>query len=411
MKAVRKPMGVAVVGASMRSSLILHYLQRNPRKGRVTGVFDLIPERASYALERFGMKGVKVYRDLDELLNDSQAGAVFVGSPDCAHGESVIPALQSGRHVFCEKPLATTLRDCDAIAKAARKARGVLYLGMNLRHSPVHEAVQRILMQGEIGRPLLVEANEYYYGGRTYFRRWNRLNKHGGGLWITKGTHDFDILNWLTGGTALRVSAFSSLSHYKPRKGAAKSCRDCTFLDTCPDACDINAAKDFSSELASITEKVTGRRRDLCLYNSDKDTFDNGQALIEYDNDIRASYTLSVVASRSTRQISVTGTEGLIEADMGEGVVKLTQRHSGKTVTHDLKPLMNAGHGGADDKLLNDFFDCCSSGRSPKSGWADGRASILVGLAARKSCDTKRTVEVRALDRQLSAKPGRDCAE
>ncbi len=403
-----KPLGVAVCGASGRSSLILSYLQRNPRKAFLAGVYDPIQERAALALEEFGQgTEAKRYGSMDEMLSDRRAGAVFVTSTDCAHAAGAVPSLESGRHVFCEKPLATTIPDCDAIARAASKAKGILYLGMNLRHSPMHRTVHELVAQGAVGKPLLIEANEYYVGGKTYFRRWNRLNRYGGGLWITKATHDFDILNWLAGGTPLRVAAFSAVSHYKPRKDAAASCRDCPLRDTCPDVYDLDGPMTYGRKLALITEEKTGVRRDLCLFNADKDTFDNGQALVEYDSDVRACYTVNVVASKSTREIKVSGTEGLIEADMEQGSVRLIERHSGKRVTHDVRPLMNSGHGGSDDHLLNDFFDCCATGRAPLTSGAAGRASVLVGLGARRACDTKKTVELAALDRALSAKRGK----
>ena len=76
---------------------------------------------------------------------------------------------------------------------------------------------------GKLGKLLTIEANEYYFGGRSYFRRWNRLREFGGGLWITKACHDFDLINWFAGGKPRRVFAMSNLSYYKPMDGAGPS--------------------------------------------------------------------------------------------------------------------------------------------------------------------------------------------
>jgi len=308
--------------------------------------------------------------------------------------------LAAGKSVYCEKPLATTLEDCDAIAAAAKSSGSLFYLGMNLRHGPVHELVHKMVEDGEIGRPLQIEANEWYYGGRTYFRRWNRLERFGGGLWLTKATHDFDLLNWISGGSPLRVHAASSLSLYKPKEGAAIRCRDCKLSSSCPDFFDASQADD----LTKASEASGGLPVDLCLYNSDKDTFDNGMALVEYSNDVRASYALSVVASRSTRQMNVTGVDGLIEADMERCSVSLTKRHSGKRSSFDLSSLCQSSHGGADSRILDDFFDCHRKGRKPRSSWPEGRASVLVGLAAMRACETHSAVDLQALERELSSK-------
>ena len=57
-------------------------------------------------------------------------------------------------------------------------------------------------LEAAVGRVLTVQADEFYDGGRGYFRRWNRLRSEGGGLWLTKASHDFDLLYWLSGRTA-----------------------------------------------------------------------------------------------------------------------------------------------------------------------------------------------------------------
>lgn len=381
---------VAIIGASSRCTVFLDYAARNPRQCSVSGFYDLVPERSEICKARYNIQDAKIYKSLEDAVQDKNTDAVFISTPDFAHVEPVRAALKAGKHVYCEKPMSTTLEDCDATIAAAKASNRIFYLGMNLRHGPVHETIHDIVANGGIGKVLLIEANEHYYGGRTYFRRWNRFVKNGGGLWITKATHDFDLLNWIAGGRPVRVYAAANLSWYKAKPGAAKLCRDCKLKLSCPDYFDFETA----DALPIASEKAGISPVDLCLYNSDKDTFDNGQAMVEYDNDVRAVYSLSVVASRSTRQMNVCGTDGLIEADMEKSVVTLTKRHSGKVIIYDLSKLAVSGHGGADDKILSDFLDCCRSGRTPRSGCYDGRASVLVGLAARKSCDTHKAVEL-----------------
>ncbi len=385
-----EPIGIAVVGASNRSSMIFHYLRDHPREGFIAGAYDLLPSRCEWYFREYDLSDATVYGSLDEAVNDPRVGAVFVGTWDAAHAEPAIAALQAGKHVYCEKPLATTLDDCDRIIDVARDAETVFYVGMNLRHGPVHEKLHEVLQSGTLGKLLTIEANEYYIEGRSYFRRWNRLREFGGGLWITKACHDFDLLNWFAGGKPTRVSAFSNLSHYRPRPEAGTHCRDCPVSQTCEDYLDYHELP----ELVRLLEEQTGTPSDLCLYNSDKDTFDNGQAMIEYDNDVRASYTCNVVTARSTRQMNLMGTEGSAEADMKEGLVKVWRRFDQDVTVHDVRTRIAGGHGGADIPILQDFFRCCRTGDKPRSSWADGRMSVQVGLAARQSCDTGQTVHL-----------------
>ncbi|NIA08067.1 MAG: hypothetical protein GWP14_10630, partial [Actinobacteria bacterium] len=77
-----------------------------------------------------------------------------------------------------------------------------------------------------------------------------------------------------------------------------------------------------------------------------------------------------------------------------EGIVKVWHRYSDQKDVHDLRELLDSGHGGADDRILLDFFRCCRAGDRPRSSWTEGRLNIQVGLAARQSADTGRPVTI-----------------
>ncbi len=387
--------GVAIIGASHRSTMLFEFFKKFPSQGFITGIYDRVHSRSKYLLDKYALDAPKVYESLDQALADPETQAVFIGTTDCEHVNPSVAALNAGKHVYCEKPLDISLEACDEIIEAAKASEAVFYLGMNLRHSPVHETVYNIIQSGDVGKVLTIEANEWYIGGRTYFRRWNRLRQFGGGLWITKATHDFDILNWLAGAKPTRIYATSSLSYYKAKPEGATHCRICPIKMTCPDfydiECPVNPTQD---DMLKLTEEVTGDPRDMCLYNSDKDTFDNGIAVVDYGNDIRATYTVNVVSARSTRQIRVLGTLGCIEADMEYGKVVVHKRYDKHKIEHDLIEKMKSGHGGADDNILLDFLRCARTSAKPRSSWADGRISVKLGLAARESCDTGKAIDL-----------------
>lgn len=386
--------GVGIVGASMRSTAVLDFLQKHPEMGRVLGFYDPVPERAQCLVRHFALERAHVYPSLEALVSDARVDVVFVMSRDDTHAEGACAALAAGKHVYCEKPLAITREGCEAIRDAARGARGIFYLGMNMRHSPVYEAAHRAVEQGRLGRILTIEADEHYDGGRTYFRRWNRLRRYGGGLWITKSCHDFDVLHWLAGAPPRRVFATAALRHYRPRPEAGTHCRACPIASTCPDSYERIPFPPLWDELARLTEVRTGIPRDLCLFNSDKDTFDHGIAVIEYANGVRACYTLCVVTALTTRRLLVAGTEATLEADTAKRVVRITSRHSGTVEVVDVSDQSKGSHGGADERILMDFFDCCRTGRRPRTGAEEGWMSVRVGLAATRSSDTGLPVDL-----------------
>ena len=223
------------------------------------------------------------------------------------------------------------------------------------------------------------------------------MRKNSGGLWLTKACHDFDLITWLAEGKPESIYATSSLSHYKPIEGAGARCRDCKIKDSCPDFYDINRKLDEEfdevwRQLQLKMERDIDSSPDICLFNSQKDTFDNGIAVINYDNDIRATYTVNVLAARSTRQISVIGTKGMVEADLGAGIIDFTERHSAKAVRFDLTEQTSGTHGGADEKILTDFIEVCNNEKTPRSGLLDGRLAVQMSLAATNSDDSGKIV-------------------
>ena len=383
------PVRVAIVGMGNRGVYFLEQVMRMSDVARVTAIVDINAERLRLLKEHVKFDG-DLSDDYEAVSRRDDVDAILISTEDYLHVGPAIAGLKANKNLYIEKPLATTLEDCDKIIEAMEKSESICYLGFNLRHGPVHSKVHDLIEEGKLGKVLTIEANEYYYGGRTYFRRWNRLRKFGGGLWLTKASHDFDLLNWMSGAKPISVYATSSLSHYKPKPGVGPRCRDCKIKDSCPDFYDVkNPTRPEITELwrkiLPTMEQDGPMALDICLYNSDKDTFDNGIAVVNYENDIRATYTVNVVAALTTRQIRVVGTEAMIEADMMTGQLTLTERHTEKTTEFNIA--VGESHGGADDRILGHFFEVCINGGTPRSGLEDGRLAVRLALAARESDD------------------------
>ncbi|MBI4027875.1 MAG: Gfo/Idh/MocA family oxidoreductase [Verrucomicrobia bacterium] len=395
-KSSRKKVRVAAVGIGGRGEWAAEKLAGDPR-------FDLIAlcdrngPRLADIQQKLGLQDVKGYETIASCLKDAAPDAVVVTTPDGHHAEVAVPCLEAGKFVFVEKPLEITEPKCRALINADLAAGEKTFVGFNLRYAPVYEKIKELIDAGAIGKILTIQADEFYDGGRTYFRRWHRLQQKGGGLWITKACHDFDILYWLAGKKPLSVHAIAQLGYYRPRSDAPLYCKECSLIRTCPDCFfTFGLPNDQErAEAASRVEKAIDRgdpRPDLCLYNSDKDTFDHGIATVEFEDSILATYTCNVVAGFSNRRIRVSGTKGTID---GELLGRITLHKRDPPGIEEV-PVSNAdgGHGGADDRLFAHFHDFVRGHPVRMVRPQEAIVPVLMGLAATRSVAEKRSVRM-----------------
>src|SRR5690606_31958940 len=115
----------------------------------LVGFYDLNQARAKEISETFGGNA---FNSIEDLLADPSIDAVSVCTANHTHAAITIQALQAGKHVLCEKPMATTLEDCQAMVDAANKAGKVLVIGQNQRLTKTHKKARELIRNGEIGQ-------------------------------------------------------------------------------------------------------------------------------------------------------------------------------------------------------------------------------------------------------------------
>ncbi|HEV3166233.1 MAG TPA: Gfo/Idh/MocA family oxidoreductase [Isosphaeraceae bacterium] len=167
----------------------------------VVGMLGSSPARASEAAKRLGI--ALVYRDLDELLADSQVGSVHVASPNQAHFEQARRVLESGRHVVCEKPLATTSAQTSALRRLAEsRPRQAAAVNYNIRFYPLCQEMRARIARGDIGRVLSVTGS-YAQDWLLYPTDYNWRVEPDGGTNLRAvadiGTHWMDLAQFIVG--------------------------------------------------------------------------------------------------------------------------------------------------------------------------------------------------------------------
>lgn len=158
---------------------------------------DIIEERAVKAAEEYGVEGAKVYTDYKELLKDRDIEIVHVCTPNRSHAFISIDAMEAGKHVMCEKPMAKTYKEAKEMLDASERTGMKLTIGYQSRWRADSLYLKKMCEDGELG--------EIYYGKAIALRRravptWGVfLNEYeqGGGPLIDIGTHALDLTLWM----------------------------------------------------------------------------------------------------------------------------------------------------------------------------------------------------------------------
>ena len=151
---------------------------------------------ASAAVARQAMPGVPVYRDYRELLRDPSIDAVDIITPNHLHAEMAVAALEAGKDVLLEKPMAVSVAECDRLVAVAERTGRVLSIGHELRVSTQWALIKRMLDAGEIGEPLYALVSLFRFPYRPGAGGW-RYAVHRVGSWILEEpVHFFDFVMW-----------------------------------------------------------------------------------------------------------------------------------------------------------------------------------------------------------------------
>jgi len=152
-------------------------------KYRVIAVSDPIDERRKEAVDKFGCRA---YSDFKSLIMDRDVEVVVVATPSHLHARHSIEALEAGKNVVCEKPMATSLAEADMMIKVAKKTGKILTIFQNSLFSPDFLKIKEIISSGKLGRIVLVKIYNHFFGRRW---DWQTLKKYGGGELRNNGVH------------------------------------------------------------------------------------------------------------------------------------------------------------------------------------------------------------------------------
>jgi predicted dehydrogenase len=166
---------------------------------KLIGMAGTARPAARAAARRFGIPDIE---DVQRLLAREDVELIYIATPPFLHHPQAMAALEAGKHVICEKPLAMTLDQADAMIAAARKYRRLLAVNLMQRYNPVFEAVGRMIGSQTLGELLHGYFENYASDENLPPEHWFWDRAKSGGIFIEHGVHFFDLFaGWLGSGT------------------------------------------------------------------------------------------------------------------------------------------------------------------------------------------------------------------
>ncbi|WP_409298883.1 Gfo/Idh/MocA family protein [Peribacillus sp. SCS-26] len=311
----------------------------------IAAVCDIVLERAE---EMADLYGAKAYKNYEEMLNDPGIDAISVCTPNYLHAPVSIAALKAGKHVLCEKPMATSKEEADAMIEAAQQNDKKLMIAHNQRFVASHQRARKLISDGEAGR---------IYSFRTAFGHpgpegWSMDGKNS---WFFKkeeafigamgdlGVHKSDLIRYLLGEEIVEAAAFVEHS---------------------------------SKENSTVD--------------------DNAVCILKSESGIVGTLAASWSYGREDNSTIIFGEKAVLRLEDDPEHSLIVQYNNGETVKYELGRIQSNEEGGqSSSQVINKFVESIIEDKEVPVSGEEGKRSLGIILAALESSETKQVISLK----------------
>jgi len=217
---------IGIIGCGNRSKSIIGALNSVPEI-EIRALCDILPHKMEQRAEliKQGSKP-RFFTDYEAMLKSADLDAVAIITPPGLHKDQAIAAMESGKHVFCEKPMALTVADCNAMLRVVEKTGKALQIGTQRRHLESYKLLVQTIRESPIGNIVYSDLNDYrgdwrvpaadeYPPGVGY---WRLDQAQSGGAVFEMGAHIIDVNNWIMDSEPVAVSSIQGVNNHLLRK-------------------------------------------------------------------------------------------------------------------------------------------------------------------------------------------------
>lgn len=372
--------GIGVIGCGKRIRTVLEGIPGINKRFHVEAICDPQPN-ALKAMRKKLSPAARIFQDYRRLVTDPKVDWVYVGSWNCFHREHAIAAMEAGKHVFCEKPLATTLADCLAMKTVHERTRKMFFVGFTLRFSPHYRKIYKLVTDGAIGKIISMEFNEtlHFNHGGFIHGDWRRLRSNAGTHLLEKCCHDMDLAHWMVGSVPIKAASFGGRNFFVPKNKHL-------IVRTGPRP---DGYRSFG----------WGAIKSRNPFTTDHDIVDNQVAALEFANGVRASFHTNCSTNLPERRMYLCGTRGTLRSDLMTGRIEVCRNGYGEK-PKVIRSGANGWHGGGDAVLSRDLANTMIRGATPKSTLQEGLKAAIVCFGIDQAMDHGRVVDFRPMWRR-----------
>ena len=358
-----------ILGYGARGIIYGRYALAYPNEYEVVAVVDCNVNKRELAKDNFNCQVFEDYQSMFEA--NIQADFVVVSTQDHQHEEHAIACMKQGYDLLLEKPISNSLEGCQKIYQTACEYKSKVIVCHVLRYSPFYKRIKELIDKGVAGDIVTINASEnvgYYHQAHSYVRGPWRNKEESSPMILAKCCHDMDILRWIIGKKCKSISSFGELSVFKKEnapKHSADYCSDCKL------ECIYNAQTVYtdsgkrgfagyfcldSSKDENILSALKHSQYDRCVYKCDNNVVDHQVTIMQFEDGVTASHTMTAFSKNIYRDIKIHGTKAEIVGIMEKNYIEV-RPYDGENyeITWDNGTFVG-GHSGSDQGLMHDVF-------------------------------------------------------
>ncbi len=183
------------------------------KESKLVAICDVSPKDK---LEISELNNIPFYKNIDELIQgDSTFDIVCVCTPNGLHAQQSIQLLKNGFHVVCEKPMALTKKECEAVISTSEEVSKHVFCVMQNRYSPPSQWLKKIITENILGDIYLIQVNCFWNRDKRYYQNstWRGSKDLDGGTLFTQFSHFIDTIYWIFGDITINSAEFRDFNH------------------------------------------------------------------------------------------------------------------------------------------------------------------------------------------------------